>query len=227
MRITTKIVGVAAATALIAGAGLAAAPAQAKTTSKVAGSTGITVPIDLITAAAGAGVTVAPIAPATASAISGAVILGFPVARPTEDGVLPHKGGFSLSTSAMTLTVSQPSITYATSGATTAQISGIVGGIPDGNPFAGLNGKPATLFDVSNFVIKNTVSKVTGKGKSWKRVYTQTMTGDVKVVNNQAVVDIVNGLLGVPLFQPGMDFGSLNTKWTNTKTCTTKKECAA
>jgi hypothetical protein len=229
MNLGKKLVSVAAGVALVAGAGLAAsAPASAAAKPAFKGATGIAVPMALIGAASAAGVTIAPIAPARAQATTDVVNVLFPVSGPLMDGVLHHRGGLSLTsaTTQITLTVTSPTIEWATSGGDTAEIKGEIGGIPDSSPFAALNGQRAGIFKVSNFdeVIKK--GKITKAGKMFKRTWTITQTGDVAVTDSQTVVDAINGFMGVPLFTAGMDFGTLDTSYTITHTCKTKKECA-
>ncbi|MGI9196724.1 MAG: hypothetical protein ACR2KE_04605 [Candidatus Nanopelagicales bacterium] len=232
MRITTKIVSIAASAALIAGAGaMAAAPAGAAgKLPQPQGSTVITVPIALITAATGAGVTIAPIEPAAADATMENVAIDFPVTGPNADGAVYHLGGLGI-TSAKTsvnLTWSKPTIEWPTSGdGKSAIIKGVIAGVPAGSGFEALNGQNATLFDVKNMVIKDTKGKIVKNGKKgFKRTDTQTITGDVSVVDNKTVVDILNGLLGVPLFTAAMPFGSLESVSTVTHICKTKKACS-
>lgn len=238
MRITTKIIGAAASVALVAGGVLATAPAQAAPV--VTGPTGdtvITVPMALVQAAATAGVDITAIEPAQANATMDAVGVVFPVTGPAADGAVYHKGGLSLASSVtkITLTLTDPTIEWPTSGdGTSAIIKGIVGGIPTGSGFEQLNGQNATIFDVKNMTLTNTVGKVTkvGKGKKtrWTRTDTQTLTGDVNVVNNPTVVQILNGLLvgpGKTLFTAGMAFGKIDTEWSMKRTCKTLKECKA
>lgn len=229
MRISTKIVSIAASAALIAGAGaIAAAPAGAAPVGpKPTGNTVINVPMAIITGAATAGVNISPIEPASADATADSVGVVFPVTGPLMDGVLHHTGGLSIASKAVTLTWSDPTIEYATSGGDTAVIKGTIAGVPAGSGFEALNGQRAGIFDVKNMVIKNTAGKITKNGKKgFKRTFTQTITGDVTVVDSPQVVDILNGLIGVKLFTAGMPFGSLDSSWSVTRTCKTKKACA-
>ena len=234
MRISTKIISAAAAAALIAGGALAAAPAQAAA-EKVSGDTVITVPLALIQAAGAAGVAISAIEPAEANATMDSVGVVFPVVGPPMDGMVMHTGGLSLASSVtkITLTWEDPTIEYATGGpgaGTTAQIKGEIGGIPAGSGFEQLNGSRAAVFDVSNMKIVDKKGKIVKDGKKgFKRTWTQTITGDVTVVNSPQVVMILNGLLvgpGKTLFTAGQPFGELDTTWSVTRTCKTKKACA-
>jgi hypothetical protein len=230
MNLSKKIVSVAAAAALVAGAGaLAAAPASAAKGPQPKGATIISVPLTLVGAAVQAGVTVAPIEPAKAQATSTVVGLNFPVSGPLMDGVIHHKGGLSF-TSAKTgvvLTFSNPTIEYATSGGTTAEIKGTIEGIPANNPLAQVNGTRVALLTIDNFKVVNKQGKITKDGKKgFKRTMTQTVTGEAKISSVGLLVDAVNALMGAPgLFTAGMDFGAVNSEWSVTKTCKTKKAC--
>ena len=229
MNLSKKIVSVAAAAALVAGAGaMAAAPAQAKGP-QPKGATVIAVPLTLVGAAVQAGVTVAPIDPAKAEATSEVVGLVFPVSGPLMDGVVHHKGGLSFTSSktGVVLTFSNPTIEYATSGGTTAEIKGTIEGIPADNPLAQVNGTRVALLTIDNFKVTNKQGKITKDGKKgYKRTVTQTITGEAKISSVGLLVDAVNALMGAPgLFTAGMDFGAVESEWSITKTCKTKKAC--
>ena len=230
MRISTKFISAAASVALIAGAGaMAATPAGAAAKApKPTGETVIVVPMAILQAAGAAGVQITPIEPATADATMDSVGVGFPVTGPLMDGVVHHSGGLSIASAKVTLTWSDPTIEYATSGdGKTAVIKGTIGGVPEGSGFEALNGQRAGIFDVKNMTITNTASKITGNAKrGFKRTFTQSITGDVTVVDSPQVVEILNGLIGVPLFTAGMPFGELDSEWSITRTCKTKKACA-
>lgn len=233
MRITTKIIGVAASVALVAGAGaLAAAPAGASGKSAIGGETVIAVPTALISAAGAAGVAVSPIAPAKAQATMDVVGVIFPVVGPATDGARFHTGGlqFASSNTNITLTATNPTIGWATSeGPDDATITVTVGGIPAGHPLASANGSKLPVFDVKGYEMTIKKGKVTGKGKKWTRVDTITMTGPVTVTTNATVVGALNGLLmkpGTTLFTAGMPFGELDSVETVTHRCKSKKLCS-
>jgi hypothetical protein len=230
MNLSKKVVSVAAAAALVVGAGaITAAPASAKVKRTISGSTIVNVPFALIAQAGEAGVDIAPIKPARAEVTTDVVAVDLPVTWPKTDGVLPHKGGLSFASSVtgVTLTFSNPVIEYATGGGPvdTAVIAGTIGGIPEGNPLAGLNGKSVQLLDVKNFKLKWNVSKPKKVGKKYQKTITQTMSGDVFVSSNGDIIGGVNTLMGTPLLTAGMPFGDLKTKWSVNVTCDTLKEC--
>jgi hypothetical protein len=232
MNRSTKLISVAAAAALVAGAGaMAAAPATASGKAAIGGTTIIEVPLALVGAAQAAGVTIAPIAPSRAQATSDIVGVTFPITGPADDGALFHRGGLSFASSNtnITLTASKPLIGWPTDGSSDdATISVTVGGIPDGHPFASANGQSLPVFDVKGYDRTIKKGKPKGKGKKWTRVDTITMTGPVTVTTNTTVVDVLNGLLMSPggtLFTPGMAFGTLNSVETITHRCTSQKAC--
>ena len=227
MRITTKTIGVAASAALIVGAiTLATTPAQAKISRTYSGASTVALPSALVAGAKSAGVTIAPIKPATAKEGAATVAVSFPVVMPSTDTELPHKGGltFTSATTKIAVAFSNPSIAY-TQGGDTATISGTISGIPASNPAAVLNGKPLALLDVKNFTSNYSITPAKKSGKAWKKVITQTMSGDVYVSSNALVVDGVNALMGVAVLTAGSEFGTLNTSWSTVITCTTKAEC--
>jgi len=229
MNLGKKLVSVAAGVALVAGAGaMAATPASASAKAKVGGTTVITVPLALVGAAGAAGVAIAPIAPSGADATTDSVGVTFPITGPAEDGVLNHRGGLSFASSntQITLTATKPKIEWATSGGDTASITVEINGVPAASPFAALNGTRIPIFTVNDFAMKGKWGKATKAGKAWKQTYTSVMTGDVVIVDNQTVVDAVNGFMGAAIFTAGMDFGVLDSKSTTTHTCKTKKECS-
>jgi hypothetical protein len=230
MNVIRKLVSIAATAALVAGAGtIAAPPASAKVKRTISGSTILNVPKALIGQAVAAGVTIAPIAPARPEATTDNVAIDFPVTWPNADGILPHKGGLSFASSIteVKLTFSNPAIEYATGGGPvdTAVIAGTIGGIPEGNPLASLNGKPVQLLDVKNFKMKWNVSRPKKVGKKYQKTLTQTMSGDVFVSSDGVIIGDVNALMGAPLLTAGMPFGDLKTKWSVNVTCDTLKEC--
>ena len=106
MNLSTKLISVAAAAALVAGAGaMAAAPATASGKAAIGGTTIIEVPLALVGAAQAAGVTIAPIAPSRAQATSDIVGVTFPITGPADDGALFHKGGLSFASSNTNITL--------------------------------------------------------------------------------------------------------------------------
>lgn len=229
MKLAKKLVGLAAAAALVAGAGaMAATPATAAPKPVIKGETVIEVPLALIGAADAAGVTISPVAPSKAQATATVVGVTFPIVGPLLDGMVHHRGGLSFASSNtdITLTATKPAIEFATSGGDTATITAEINGVPSSSPFAALNGTRVPLFTVTNFAISGKWGKAAKAGKGWKQAYRATVSGDVSVVDNQTVVDAVNGFMGAPIFTAGMEFGELASAYTVTNTCKTKKECS-
>lgn len=229
MNLSNRLVSLGAAAALLAGAGaMSAMPASAKIQRTISGGTVIDVPLPLVTQAATAGVIIDTVKPAKAEPTMDTVSIYFPATFPETDGVLPHGGGLSLasSKSGVTLTLSNPWIEYATSGGDTANISGVVGGIPPENPLAKqLNGQRIDFLNVANFKINWKTSKVRKVGKKYQKTITQTMSGDVTMTSNAVIVGGLNTLMGVEIFTAGSPFGQLGTKWSVKITCDTLKEC--
>lgn len=232
MNLSKKIVSVAAAAALIAGAGaMAATPATAATKkATIKGDTNILVPTVLITAAQDAGVTISPIEPAQALATLEIVDVQFPIVGPLGDGILRHKGGLSFASSntGITLTFTDPSIEWGTGPGIEAgaQILGTIGGVPDSAGGAAINGNRAPVFDVKNAKVKVKKGKIAKDGKKgFKRTDSTTITGDVSIVDNATVVGLLNQLMGVEIFTAGMPFGATDVNFKVTVYCKTKKAC--
>jgi hypothetical protein len=231
MNLGKKIVSVAAAAALVAGAGLAAAsPAAANKKPIIKGDTNILVPTALITAASEAGITVAPITPARALATQEVVDVQFPITGPLQDGILRHRGGLSFASAntGITLTFTNPSIEWGTGPGIQAgaQIFGTIGGVPDAAGGAQINGNRAPVFDVKNAKVKVKKGKIAKDGKNgFKRTDSSVITGDVSIVDNATVVGLLNQLMGVEIFTPGLPFGATEVEFKVTVFCKTKQAC--
>jgi hypothetical protein len=225
MRFSKKIVSVAAAAALVAGASLASAsPAAAYKKATIKGDTNILVPTALITAAQGAGVTITPIQPARALATMEIVDVQFPVAGPVADGAIFHRGGLSFASANtdVTLTFNKPIVEWGSGPGIKAGaiIKGTLGGLE------AVNGLEVTLFDVKNIKASNKKGKVTRDGKkNFKRTDTTVVSGDVTLVNNATLVGQLNTILGVDIFTPGLPFGTTVIETKTTVFCKTKKTC--
>lgn len=238
MKLSKKIIGLAAATALVAGAGaMAAAPATAdyhKAKTKSKGGSVLSVPPGLVSTLAGAGVTlgVEGAAKAGINGSTGYTEVAFPLApKPKTDGVIPHKGDLTITSAGtgVTLRFAKPWITYATSpGSEGAALEGIVTGIPDWMaPFDGLNGQRLGSFSIPDWAGKWKMGKVRKVGKNYKRTDTFTGGGTV-TVRDQDVANIFNTALfgpGVSVLQPGQEIGTIQTEIKNTVICTKKKTC--
>ena len=86
MRKSTAFLGAVTAAALVAGVGIAAAPAQAKVTSQVSGSTTITFLPEVYSQLSTVGVQFQGLTPATSTNPSGTQALHFPVTTPFKPG---------------------------------------------------------------------------------------------------------------------------------------------
>jgi len=239
MKLSKKIVSLAAATALVAGAGaLAATPvsaAKAKVKVKTSGSSVLGVPPSLTEALAGAGITlgVAGAAKAAVDGSTGYTNVTFPVGtKPRTDGVIPHKGDLTITSAgtAVTLVYGSPWIEYPTDGSEGAVLSGIISGLPDWmEPFSSaLNGTRRATFNIDDWSGSWKKGKIRKVGKSYKRVDTFTGGGTVSVTTDQDSVNILNTALAGPggsLLSPGQEIGDITTTYKNSYTCTTKKGC--
>ena len=222
MHVRRKIVSVAAAAALVVGAGaVTAAPAAAKVKTPTAkGQTDLTVPLATVADAAAKGVTISPVAPAQVLATMDTATLEFPVRYRRGDGIIGHRGGLSFASDNTGITVElvNPDITWGTgeSPVQRAQVS-----------FTNtLNGAYVTILDVRNIDITSKLGKAVKDGKSgWKRTDRVTFTGDAFIVNNPVAVKIFNEAMDAEIFTPGMAFGTIDSSSDITVYCKTKKAC--
>jgi hypothetical protein len=222
MHVGKKIVSIAAAAALVAGAGaLTAAPASAKVKAPtVTGSTDLTVPLTVVTDAMAQGVTISPIAPAQVLATMETATLEFPVRYRRGDGIIGHRGGLSFASdnTGITIGLTNPDITWGTGQfpVQRAQVS-----------FTNkLNGAIVTILDVRNIDITSKLGKPVKDGKSgWKRTDRVTFTGDAFIVNNPVAVKVFNEAMDAEIFTPGMAFGTIDSSSAITVYCKTKKDC--
>ena len=229
MNLSKKIVSVAAAAALVAGAGaIAATPASAKSKAAIKGTTVLAVPLTTVGAAVQAGVTIAPIAPSKVEATSEVAAVTFPVSGPLMDGMIHHRGGISLASAntGITLTATKPAIEYATSGGDTATLTIEINGVPDSSPFAALNGTRVPFLTITDFEISGKWGKATKAGKAWKQTYRAEVAGKAGLVDNANIIGALNGFMGTTIFVAGLDFGDIVSEYTITNTCKTKKQCS-
>ena len=229
MSLGKKIISVAAGVALIAGVGaVAATPASAKTKAAIKGTTVLAVPLTTIGAAGQAGVTIAPIAPSRVQATSEVAAVTFPVSGPLKDGVVNHRGGFSLSsaTTGITLTLTKPDIEYDTSGGDTATLTIEINGVPDSSPFADRNGTRVDFLTITDFEIAGKWGKATKAGKQWRQTYRAEISGETELVDNDSIIFALSIFMGTPIFVAGLDFGAISSDYTITNTCETKKACS-
>jgi hypothetical protein len=220
MRKSTTFLSLAAAAALVAGVGVAAAPAQAKVTSKVSGSTTITILPEVYTQLGVAGVQFQALSPATSTNPPGTQALRFPVTAPFKPGAVANTGIMTIGASINRIDLSLPVLEYSrTKGSTTGQIT-------FKDDYAAIGTDRVTVFDVDNLTVKVTKGKVAKLGATWKRTDRHHITGSLSVVDDAQFVSALNAYIGTTLFTPGMAFGTLDSTVTNTITCTTRKECS-
>jgi hypothetical protein len=220
MRKSTTFLSLAAAAALVAGAGIAAAPAQAKVTSKVSGSTTITILPEVYTQLGVAGVQFQALPPAASTNPPGTQALRFPVTAPFKPGAVANTGIMTIGASIDRIDLSLPVLEYSrTKGSTTGQIT-------FKDDYAAIGADRVTVFDIDNLSVKVTKGKVAKLGATWKRTDRHHITGSLSVVDDAQFVSALNAYIGTTLFTPGMAFGTLDSTVTNTITCTTRKECS-
>ena len=220
MRKSTTFLSLAAAAALVAGVGIAAAPAQAKVTSKVSGSTTITILPEVYTQFGVAGVQFQALPPATSTFLSNTQALRFPVTAPLKPGAVANTGIMTIGASINRIDLSLPVLEYSrTKGSTAGQIT-------FKDDYAAIGADRVTVFDVDNLSVKVTKGKVAKSGATWKRTDRHHITGSLSVVDDAQFVSALNAYIGTTLFTPGMAFGTLDSTVTNTITCTTRKECS-
>ncbi len=204
MKLSKKILSLAAATALVAGAGaMAATPATAAKAPKQSGKTILDIK-KAAPALAAAGITITATKPATFAK----GIIGFPVTSfdmETTD-TINHSG----------------SVTFAS----TANPAGITGENPviaiDGNSATitlTVLGNPVPLLDVKHVKSNKTKRKVVKGKKSWSVKYTTVIRGDLHLTSSQPIVDLFNSGLGVSIFEAGMGLGTTKTTIVETVQC--------
>jgi hypothetical protein len=220
MRKSTTFLSLAAAAALVAGAGIAAAPAQAKVTSKVSGSTTITILPEVYTQLGVAGVQFQALPPAASTNPPGTQALRFPVTAPFKPGAVANTGIMTIGASIDRIDLSLPVLEYSrTKGSTTGQIT-------FKDDYAAIGADRVTVFDIDNLSVKVTKGKVAKLGATWKRTDRHHLTGSLSVVDDAQFVSALNAYIGTTFFTPGLAFGTLDSTVTNTITCTTRKECS-
>ena len=220
MRKSTTFLSLAAAAALVAGVGVAAAPAQAKVTSKVSGSTTITILPEVYTQLGVAGVQFQALPPAASTNPPGTQALRFPVTAPFKPGAVANTGIMTIGASINRIDLSLPVLEYSrTKGSTTGQIT-------FKDDYAAIGADRVTVFDIDNLSVKVTKGKVAKLGATWKRTDRHHITGSLSVVDDAQFVSALNAYIGTTFFTPGMEFGTLDSKASTTITCTTRRECA-
>ena len=220
MRKSTAFLSAVTAAALVAGVGIAAAPAQAKVTSQVSGSTTITFLPEVYSQLSTVGVQFQGLPPATSTNPSGTQALLFPVTKPFKPGAVANTGVMTIGALLNRIDLASPHLEYATgAGATTGRVT-------FQDEYDAVEGDRITIFGVSNMTVKVTKGRVAKSGAAWKRTDRHLITGDVSIVDDPQLVSALNAYIGTTFFTPGMEFGTLESKVTTTITCTTRRECA-
>lgn len=208
MKLSKKIVSLAAATALVAGAGaLTAAPAAtAAGKATQGGKTIIDLKSSVAKALTSAGITITPTKPATFAK----GIIGFPVtAFDLENaGTVDHSGAitFASKTNPTGVTGENPIFTMTGSNTATITVTAL--------------GNPVPLLDVKHVKMGNTTRKIDkSHKKKWVVKYTTVVRGDVHITNNQGVVDLLNSALSTTAFTADMGLGTLKTTLVETVPC--------
>lgn len=177
MNLAKKIVSVAAGVALVAGVGMAAAPANAKINTKQS-STIISFKKDLISGLAAQGITIKAEAPATWN--SAKAEIRFPVTKVTAEGI-SHSGGITFTKGGSPLTVTNPYIATPT-GAT--QFDVLV---------------TSALGEIPLLVLKNpkpkSTCKVDGAHSKWVKKTTTRIQANVHLTSNATVIATLQSLL--------------------------------
>ena len=241
MNLSKKIVSVAAAAALVAGAGaMVATPANAAAKKPtIKGASTISLPPALVDAMAAKGITLNATGggKVAVDGSTGYTNLSFPVSGPVEDGIVHHKGVLEIVSAGtkVTLTLTNPKLTYDTDGSGTGQLGGVLNGLPTWmEPFSSaLNGTEREPFDISDLKITIKPGKPAKDGKKgFKRTDRVTATGMMSYTDDQDSANIFNtALLGpegaatAPLFIPGMELGAISSTFTVTVFCKTAKAC--
>jgi hypothetical protein len=221
---TTSLLSAVVAAALVAGAGIAAVPAQAKVTSEVSGPTSISL-VPIVRDALGVvGVQIQGLGSAIFTETSRKKKIVFPLSAPAQRGVLGHTGTMTFGALLNRIDLASPYLEYAPeAGVKTGRIT-----FQDESD--AFEGDRITLFDVNNMSGqvrrgKVKLSKNAEPGAAWQRTDRQTITGDLSMVDDPQFVSAFNAYIGTTYFTPGMDFGTLKSKVSATITCTTRREC--
>lgn len=207
MKFGKKLISLAAATALVAGVGLAAAaPASAVKNPKTGGMTTIKLDRGVASALAAQGISFNVINGGKASGPN----LMFNVTGRT-DGSISHSGTLQfLKNGTLALDASNPVIGWPTdqplSTATITMSHPVLGEL--------------VVFNIKNF--KEGKTKVSVNKKKKTRTATTIYTGIVHLTDNAGIVSAINGLLGTDLLQPDMRLGTISAKVVVSGKCANK-----
>lgn len=197
MKFGKKLVSLAAATALVAGVGLAAAaPASAKPKVTTKGTTTIKLAPAVGQLLASVGVTVQVTSPGKASGLN----LTFPIKPPVRGNVINHNGDLVFSKGGVpALTVPSPTIKLTDIPAGTGVVTAVIAG------------NELTVFELSGLKSKTT-TKTDKKKKT--RTSTTIWRGNVALTSDAGLVSLLNSILGLPdgTLQPGAPLGTVQAK---------------
>lgn len=189
MNFTKKLVSVAAGVALVAGVGLAAAPAQAKINTKQS-ATIISFKKDLVSALETQGIQITAQAPATWNPKKAEI--RFPVTKVTSAGI-SHSGGITFTKDGSPLTVTNPFIATP-AGATSYDVL-----------------VTSALGEIPLLVLKRlkptSTCKVDGSHKKWIKKTTTRVQATVHLTSNATVIATLQSLLS-PAFTADLGLGA-------------------
>jgi hypothetical protein len=238
MNLTKKLVSLAAAAALVAGASaMATTPATAAAKPKIKGSTTLSFPPAILDALAANQITFDAVdgGKVDVDGSTGFANVTFPVTGPVEDGKIKHKGTLEIKSGLtdVTLSIKNPVVAYATDGSGTGSIGGVVNGLPSWTePFASvINGTfRDPLFNLSDVKVTVKSGKAKKAGKAFTRTDTVKITGNLSYNSSQDSANLFNAALtkfpvGPAIFTPNMDLGVFQGTSQITVSCKTLKAC--
>ena len=236
MHITSKVIVLVVSAMLMAsGSSFAATAEDVKPKISTDGLSEINFPPDLISSLAAGGVTLnaTGYGKVSADGSTGYTQITFPVIKPIEDGLINHRGVLEIvsAITEVTLTLTNPKITYDTDGSGNGALGGVFNGIPAWMaPFDSiLNGTYLEPFDLAN--VKTTVKKgkVAKKGKGYIRKDLVSVTGSVLFTDRVDIASLINtalvGATRAPLLTRCQALGNIGSKYSVTTTCKTMKAC--
>jgi len=191
MNLTKKIVSVAAGVALVAGVGLAAAPAQAKINTKTSATT-ISFKKDLISGLEAQGIQISAKAPATWN--SSKAEIRFPVTK-VAGTTISHAGSLVFTKGATVIEAANPTI-LATAGATEFVVTATTALGADTPLMVLKNLKPSTSCKVDSQHKKNWIKKTTTR-----------IQANVHLTSDPNVIGALQGLLS-PALTPDLGLGA-------------------
>jgi hypothetical protein len=206
MKLGSKIISVAAAAALVAGAGaMAASPATAAHKKPFTGKTIIDFKPEVVVELVKAGIGIEATLPAT-FVTTPKVMLGFPVTGVKGNGV-SHSGSvtFKSTGNPAGVTGANPQVTL--NDDKTASVSITVAGIPD----------PVTVFTIKHNGVKYSQWKIDKSHTKWVVKRTLALRGAVHLA--PGADGLLNAALVTKVFTPDMGLGASRTTITEIQNC--------